>query len=125
MKPTHEITRIQLLSEAKHLVAKAVKAGLMSYPHGTEVDTDGTPLIDPDDDLDDRITKHTPEVCRQAYVLRERGLTLEQVAKACHVATGSVAYIIAKGHEAVLKEQRLSQVKPLSQDSTNSTKESP
>mgnify|MGYP003653578403 CR=1 FL=1 len=125
MKPTHEITRIQLLSEAKCLVAKAVKAGLMSYPHGTEVDTDGTPLIDPDDDLDDRITKHTPEVCRQAYVLRERGLTLEQVAKACHVATGSVAYIIAKGHEAVLKEQRLSQVKPLSQDSTNSTKESP
>ena len=125
MKPTHEITRIQLLSEAKYLVAKAVKAGLMSYPHGTEVDTDGTPLIDPDDDFDDRITKHTPEVCRQAYVLRERGLTLEQVAKFCHVATGSVAYIIAKGHEIVLKEQRLSQVKPLSQDSTNSTKESP
>ena len=125
MKPSHEITRIQLLSEAKCLVAKAVKAGLMSYPHGTEVDTDGTPLIDPDDDLDDRITKHTPEVCRQAYVLRERGLTLEQVAKACHVATGSVAYIIAKGHEIVLKEQRMSQVKPLSQDSTNSTKESP
>ena len=125
MKPTHEITRIQLLAEAKYLVAKAVKAGLMSYPHGTEVDTDGTPLIDPDDDLDDRITKHTPEVCRQAYVLRERGLTLEQVAKACHVATGSVAYIIAKGHEAVLKEQRLSQVKPLSNSNVTSTKESP
>lgn len=125
MKPSREITRTQLLAEAKYLVAKAVKAGLMSYPHGTDVDTDGTPLIDPDDDLDDRITKHTPEVCRQAYVLRERGLTLEQVAKACHVATGSVAYIIAKGHEAVLKEQRMSQVKPLSQDSTNSTKESP
>ena len=63
MKLTHEITRIQLLSEAKCLVAKAVKAGLMSYPAGTDVDTDGTPLIDPDDDLDDRITKHTPEVC--------------------------------------------------------------
>ena len=125
MKPTHEITRIQLLSEAKCLVAKAVKAGLMSYPHGTEVDTDGTPLIDPDDDLDDRITKHTPEVCRQAYVLRERGLTLEQVAKACHVATGSVAYIIAKGHEAVLKEQRMSQVKPLSHSSITNHQESP
>ena len=125
MKPTHEITRIQLLSEAKCLVAKAVKAGLMSYPAGTEVDTDGTPLIDPDDDLDDRITKHTPEVCRQAYVLRERGLTLEQVAKACHVATGSVAYIIAKGHEAVLKEHRLSQVKPLSHSSITNHQESP
>ena len=125
MKPTHEITRIQLLSEAKCLVAKAVKAGLMSYPAGTEVDTDGTPLIDPDDDLDDRITKHTPEVCRQAYVLRERGLTLEQVAKACHVATGSVAYIISKGHEAVLKEQRLSQVKPLSHSSITNHQESP
>lgn len=125
MKPTHEITRIQLLAEAKHLVAKAVKAGLMSYPAGTEVDTDGTPLIDPDDDFDDRITKHTPEVCRQAYVLRERGLTLEQVAKACHVATGSVAYIIAKGHEAVLKEQRLSQVKPLSHSSITNHQESP
>jgi len=125
MKPTHEITRIQLLAEAKHLVVKAVKAGLMSYPHGTEVDTDGTPLIDPDDDFDDRITKHTPEVCRQAYVLRERGLTLEQVAKYCHVATGSVAYIISKGHEAVLKAQRLSQVKPLSHSDVTSTKESP
>ena len=125
MKPTHEITRIQLLAEAKYLVAKAVKAGLMSYPAGTDVDTDGTPLIDPDDDFDDRITKHTPEVCRQAYVLRERGLTLEQVAKACHVATGSVAYIISKGHEAVLKEQRLSQVKPLSHSDVTSTKESP
>lgn len=125
MKSSHQITRTQLLAEAKYLVAKAVKAGLMSYPHGTEVDTDGTPLIDPDDDLDDRITKHTPEVCRQAYVLRQNGLTLEQVAKFCHVATGSVAYIISKGHEIVLKEQRMSQVKPLSQDSINSTKESP
>lgn len=125
MKPSHEITRSQLLAEAKYLVSKAVKAGLMSYPHGTDVDTDGTPLIDPDDDLDDRITKHTPEVCRQAYVLRERGLTLEQVAKACHVASGSVAYIISKGHEAVLKEQRLSLSKTSTSDKPNSTKESP
>ena len=125
MKQPYEISRPKLLAEAKYLVAKAVKAGLMSYPHGTEVDTDGTPLIDPDDAFDDRITKHTPDVCRQAYILRENGLTLEQVAKYCHVASGSVAYIIAKGHEIVLKEQRVSQVKPLSHSSTNSTKESP
>lgn len=125
MKQPYEISRQKLLAEAKYLVAKAVNAGLMSYPHGTEIDTDGTPLIDPDDDFDDRITKHTPEVCRQAYVLRERGLTLEQVAKFCHVATGSVAYIIAKGHEIVLKEQRFSQVKQVSHDSITNNQESP
>ena len=125
MKAPYDLERIKLLSEAPSLFKKAVKAGWMSYPIGTQTTEDGSPVVDPDDDYDDRITKHTPEVCRQAYILRERGLTLEQVSKACHVAAGSVAYIIAKGHEAVLKEQRLSQVKPLSNSSINSTKESP
>jgi hypothetical protein len=125
MKAPYDLERIKLLSEAPSLFKKAIKAGWMSYPIGTETTEDGSPVVDPDDDYDDRITKHTPEVCRQAYTLRERGLTLEQVSKACHVAPGSVAYIIAKGHEAVLKEQRLSQVKPLSNSSIISTKESP
>lgn len=111
--------------EAPHLVKIGVQRGWLSYPKDMAFKTDGTPLIDPDDAFDDRITKHTPEVCRQAYVLRQNGLTLEQVAKYCHVASGSVAYIIAKGHEIVLKEQRVSQLKPLSHSSTNSTKESP
>jgi hypothetical protein len=125
MKAPYDLERIKLLSEAPSLFKKAIKAGWMSYPIGTETTEDGCPVVDPDDDYDDRITKHTPEVCRQAYILRERGLTLEQVSKACHVATGSVAYIIAKGHEAVLKEQRLSQVKPLSNSSITITKKSP
>jgi hypothetical protein len=125
MKAPYDLERVKLLSEAPILFKKAVKAGWMSYPIGTQTTEDGSPVVDPDDDYDDRITKHTPEVCRQAYILRERGLTLEQVATFCHVATGSVAYIIAKGHEAILKEQRLSQVKPLSNSSITSTKESP
>jgi len=125
MKAPYDLERNKLLSEAPYLFKRAVKAGWMSYPIGTQTTEDGSPLIDPDDNLDDRITKHTPEVCRQAYVLRERGLTLEQVAKACHVASGSVAYIISKGHEAVLKEQRMSLSKTSTSDKPISTKESP
>lgn len=106
MIPPYEIARAKLLSEAKHLVSYAIKQGWMSYPIGTELDANGTPInvVLPDYEVTTNI--HTPEICRKAYSLRDRGLTLEEVAKACGVARGSVAYIIAKGHEMYLENER-------------------
>ena len=94
------------MSEAKYLVSYAIKRGWMSYPIGTELDANGTPInvVLPDYEVTTNI--HTPEICRKAYSLRDRGLTLEEVAKACGVARGSVTYIIAKGHEMYLENER-------------------
>lgn len=125
MKAPYDLERLKLLKEAPELVKKAVRYGWISYPSGIDLDDDGCPIVDTEDDLDNRITKHTPDVCRQAYILRDRGLTLEEVARFCHVAVGSVHYIIAKGHEEVLKEQRIAEQNNVTQTWSNSTKESP
>jgi DNA-directed RNA polymerase specialized sigma24 family protein len=125
MKAPYDLDRLKLLKEAPDLVKKAVRYGWISYPSGIDLDDDGNVEIDTEDDLDNRITKHTSDVCRQAYILRDRGLTLEQVAKFCKVAVGSVHYIIAKGHEEVLKEQRISEQNNKTEVWYNSTKESP
>ena len=44
MIPRSTITRAQLLAEAAELVQSAVKRGLMSYPHGTKFQANGTPI---------------------------------------------------------------------------------
>ena len=127
MKTPYDLDRVKLLHEAKDLVALAIKRGWMSYPHSVRISALGTPMValEPEEDYEVTATAQDADVCRKAYDLRERNLSLEDVAKACGVARGSVAYIIAKGHEAVLKEQRLSQVKPLSHSNVTGTKESP
>lgn len=102
----YDIDRAKLLAEAKALVAKAVKTGLMSYPLGTKFDITGSPIavIDPDDSITS--CKHTPELCLKAYQLRDLGMALEDVARQCQVPKGSVVYIISKGHELHLQAQR-------------------
>ena len=102
----YDIDRAKLLAEAKDLIAKAVKAGLMSYPLGTKFDITGSPIaiIDPDDSITS--CKHTPELCLKAYQLRDLGMALEDVAKQCQVPKGSVVYVISKGHELHLQAQR-------------------
>jgi hypothetical protein len=102
----YDIDRAKLLAEAKHLVRRAVERGWMSYPHKVQLNDDGTPINVVEPDYEVTSTSHTPELCRKAYSLRERGLTLEQVAMACGVARGSVAYIISKGHEMYLQQER-------------------
>ena len=114
------ITNAMLLAEARFLVARAVKRGWMSYPASVKVNEDGDVIDTTEPDYLVTTTVQTPEICRKAYVLRDRGLTLEDVAKACGVARGSVAYIIAKGHEQFLHEQRLllNNSNPLSSNAT-------
>lgn len=115
------VTNAMLLAEARFLVARAVKRGWMSYPASVKVNEDGDVIDTTETDYLVTTTVHTPEICRKAYVLRDRGLTLEDVAKACGVARGSVAYIVAKGHEQFLHEQRLllNNNNPLSSNTTS------
>ena len=107
----YNLDRIKLLHEAKDLVAKAVQRGWMSYPHSVKLSALGTPILVPEDQELDyyeiTATAQDADVCRKAYDLRERDLSLDDVAKACGVARGSVAYIIAKGHEMYLRQQRI------------------
>ena len=108
MKP-YDLDRVKLLHEAPNLVALAIKRGWMSYPRHVRLSALGTPMvvIDEEDDYEITATAQDADICRKAYDLRERDLSLDDVAKACGVARGSVAYIIAKGHEMYLKQQRI------------------
>ena len=111
MKTPYDLDRIKLLHEAKDLVALAIKRGWMSYPHSVRISAIGSPIVVLDEEEPDyyeiTATAQDADVCRKAYDLRERNLSLDDVAKACGVARGSVAYIIAKGHEMYLKQQRI------------------
>ena len=109
MKTPYDLDRIKLLHEAPELIALAIKRGWMSYPRNVRLSAIGTPMvvIDEEDDYEITATAQNEDVCRKAYDLRERNLSLDDVAKACGVARGSVAYIIAKGHEMYLKQQRI------------------
>jgi len=105
----YDLDRIKLLHEAKDLVAKAVQRGWMSYPNSVKLSALGTPIValEEEEDYEITATAQDADVCRKAYDLRERDLSLDDVAKACGVARGSVAYIIAKGHEMYLRQQRI------------------
>ena len=109
MKIPYDLDRIKLLHEAPNLVALAIKRGWMSYPRSVKLSALGTPIValEEEEDYEITATAQDADVCRKAYDLRERNLSLDDVAKACGVARGSVAYIIAKGHEMYLRQQRI------------------
>jgi hypothetical protein len=109
MKIPYDLDRIKLLHEAPNLVALAIKRGWMSYPRSVKLSALGTPVVvlEEEEDYEITATAQDVDVCRKAYDLRERDLSLDDVAKACGVARGSVAYIIAKGHEMYLRQQRI------------------
>ena len=108
MKIPYDLDRIKLLHEAPNLVALGIQRGWLSYPRSVRLSALGTPMVViEEDDYEVTATAQDADVCRKAYDLRERNLSLEDVAKACGVARGSVAYIIAKGHEMYLKQQRI------------------
>ena len=109
MKIPYDLDRVKLLHEAPNLVALAIKRGWMSYPRSVRLSALGTPMVvlEPEEDYEVTATAQDADVCRKAYDLRERNLSLDDVAKACGVARGSVAYIIAKGHEMYLRQQRI------------------
>ena len=105
----YNLDRVKLLHEAPNLVALAIKRGWMSYPRSVKLSALGTPILvlEEEEDYEITATAQDADVCRKAYDLRERDLSLDDVAKACGVARGSVAYIIAKGHEMYLRQQRI------------------
>ena len=109
MKIPYDLDRVKLLHEAPNLVALAIKRGWMSYPRSVRLSAIGTPILvlEEEEDYEITATAQDADVCRKAYDLRERNLSLDDVAKACGVARGSVAYIIAKGHEMYLRQQRI------------------
>jgi len=109
MKTPYDLDRVKLLHEAPNLVALAIKRGWISYPRSVRLSALGTPVVvlDEEEDYEITATAQDADVCRKAYDLRERDLSLDDVAKACGVARGSVAYIIAKGHEMYLRQQRI------------------
>ena len=114
MTTQYSISHNQVLREAKQLVRFAIKHGWMSYPNGTLMDAEGNPIpnIEPEDETSSPIT---PELCNKAFVLRDRGITLDNIAAICGVPRGSIAYIISRGHEDYLLRLRVD---------PNSTKES-
>jgi orotate phosphoribosyltransferase-like protein len=63
---------------------------------------DGTPDPVMHDEPEVTEQRHTPDLARKAYDLRDRGLSLNDVATACQVPRGSVVYLITKGHELYL-----------------------
>ena len=109
MKIPYDLDRVKLLNEAPNLVALAIKRGWMSYPRSVKLSALGTPVVvlEEEEDYEITATAQDADICRKAYDLRERNLSLDDVAKACGVARGSVAYIIAKGHEMYLRQQRI------------------
>jgi hypothetical protein len=109
MKTPYDLDRIKLLHEAPELIALAIKRGWMSYPRSVRLNALGAPIvvIEEEEDYEITATAQDADVCRKAYDLRERDLSLDDIAKACGVARGSVAYIIAKGHEMYLRQQRI------------------
>ena len=108
MKP-YDLDRIKLLHEAKDLVALGIQRGWLSYPRSVRLSALGAPVVvlEEEEDYEITATAQDADICRKAYDLRERDLSLDDVAKACGVARGSVAYIIAKGHEMYLRQQRV------------------
>jgi len=109
MKTPYNLDRVKLLNEAKDLVALGIQRGWLSYPRSVKLSALGTPIVvlEEQEDYEITATAQDADICRKAYDLRERDLSLDDVAKACGVARGSVAYIIAKGHEMYLKQQRI------------------
>jgi hypothetical protein len=109
MKTPYDLDRVKLLNEAPNLVALAIKRGWMSYPRSVKLSALGAPIValEEEEDYEITATAQDADICRKAYDLRERDLSLDDVAKACGVARGSVAYIIAKGHEMYLRQQRI------------------
>mgnify|MGYP000863616522 FL=1 len=109
MKIPYDLDRVKLLHEAPNLVALAIKRGWMSYPRSVKLSPLGAPIVvlEEQEDYEITATAQDADICRKAYDLRERDLSLDDVAKACGVARGSVAYIIAKGHEMYLRQQRI------------------
>lgn len=106
MKPKYDLDRAKLLNDAPALIKKAISAGWMSYPVGQKYLPDGS--LDPMLLETERIIeqKYTPQLCRMAYDLREQGMTLDEVTEACGVSRGSICYLISKGHEQFLTDQR-------------------
>jgi len=58
MKAPYDLERVKLLSEAPSLFKKAIKAGWMSYPIGTEPTVDGSRVVEPHPAYDDHSQKH-------------------------------------------------------------------
>jgi len=115
MTTKYNIIHNYVLQEAKQLVRFAIKRGWMSYPPGTQIDIEGDPI--PNLDTEEKTSSPiTPELCNKAFVLRERGMKLNDIALECSVPRGSIAYIISQGHEDYLLRLRID---------PNSTKESP
>jgi hypothetical protein len=98
----------KLLMEAPRLVKIGIERGWLRYPVGMKFKDDGTPLPEMSETGEEADTeqRHTPEMARKAYYLRDRGLSLNDVAAACQIPRGSVVYLISKGHEMYLAEQR-------------------
>lgn len=109
MKTPYDLDRVKLLHEAKDLVTLGVQRGWLSYPRNVKLSALGAPIVvlEEQEDYEITATAQDADICRKAYDLRERNLSLDDVAKACGVARGSVAYIIAKGHEMYLRQQRI------------------
>lgn len=111
MKAPYDLDRVKLLNEAQALIAMAIKRGWMSYPRSVKLSAIGTPIVvieeEEKDDEEIEAKAHSESDCRRAYDLRERGLTLDQVATACAVQRGFVSHLIAQGHELYLKQQRI------------------
>ena len=114
MKQKIDWNKNKLLQEAPDLIAKALKAGWMAYPKGQRFLADGSldPMLHPVEEVQQQ--KYTPELCRQAYEMRQIGMALDSIANVCKVPRGSVVYLVSKGHEAFLEAERHCQ------DSTNS-----
>ena len=98
--------KLRLLSEAPQLIARAVKAGWISYPKNQKFNADGSPDPMLLNDSESHATRHTPEAMIRAYELRCMGMALDSVANACNVPRGSIVYMISKGHELSLAKAR-------------------
>jgi len=105
MSRTHN-DNLRLLSEAPQIIARAVKAGWISYPENQKFLEDGSPDPMLIEDYAQQAVRHHPESMIRAYQLRNMGLSLDGTAKACNVPRGSIVYMISKGHELTLARER-------------------
>ena len=106
MNIKYDLNRTKLLNEAPRLIKWAIDKGLMSYPISQKFNEDGSLNVNIDEEEYVDPEQYTPEFCQRAYELRQLGLTLDDTAKAVGVSRGSITYILAKGHDALLASDR-------------------
>ena len=84
----------KLLNDVDIIVAAGLKAGLISYPRGTIIDDEGVPIIKYPPNKKRPIETYQ---CLRAFLLRQQGQRLNDIARIIKCATRNLPEILEHG----------------------------